>query len=57
MKNMWKRLKIEPVNGKLRSYRSHCLRHVTRMNSNRVPKKEKKYGILDEMDDDGLEDL
>jgi hypothetical protein len=31
MKKIWKRLKIEPVNEKLRSYGSHWLRHVTRM--------------------------
>jgi len=56
MKKTWKSLKIEPVNEKLRSHRSHWLRHVTRMGNNRMPKKE-KCGILDEMDEDGLEDL
>jgi hypothetical protein len=37
MKKIWKSLKIEPVNEKLRSYSSHWLRHVTRMN-NRIKK-------------------
>jgi hypothetical protein len=31
-------LKIEPVDEKLRRYKSNWLRHVTRMDSNRMPK-------------------
>jgi hypothetical protein len=31
-------LKAEPVEEKLRKYKSKWLRHVTRMNSNRMPK-------------------
>jgi len=31
-------LKIEPVDEKLRRYTSNWLRHVTRMDSNRMPK-------------------
>jgi hypothetical protein len=54
MKKIWKSLKIETVNEKLRSYRSHWLRHVTRMNNNRMGGGN---GISDEMDEDGLEDL
>lgn len=41
MKKIWKSLKIEPVNEKLKSYRSHWLRHVTKMDNNRMPRKEK----------------
>jgi hypothetical protein len=57
MKKIWKGLKIEPVNEEIRSYRSYWLRHVTRMNNNRMPPPPKKCRILDEMDEDGLEDL
>jgi hypothetical protein len=31
-------LKVEPVDEKLRRYKSNLLRHVTRMNNNRMPK-------------------
>jgi len=31
-------LKLEPADEKLRRYKSNWLRHVTRMNSNRMPK-------------------
>jgi hypothetical protein len=31
-------LKVEPVEEKLRRYKSNCLQHVTRMNNNRMPK-------------------
>jgi hypothetical protein len=31
-------LKVEPVDKKLRRYKSNWLRHVTSMNSNRMPK-------------------
>jgi hypothetical protein len=31
-------LKAEPVDKKLRRYKSNWLSHVTRMNSNRMPK-------------------
>jgi hypothetical protein len=30
-------LKVEPVDNKLRRYKSHWLQHVTRMNNNRPP--------------------
>jgi hypothetical protein len=30
--------KVEPVDKKLRRYKSNWLRHVTRMNTNRIPK-------------------
>ena len=60
MKKIWKNSKVELVNEKLRRCRSHwLLRHVTRMNNRMQKKKNKsnKFGILDEMDEDGLEDL
>jgi hypothetical protein len=31
-------LKVEPVDKKLRRYKSNWLQHVTRMNNNRMPK-------------------
>jgi len=31
-------LKVEPVDEKLRRYKSNWLRHVTRMNNDRMPK-------------------
>jgi hypothetical protein len=34
---IWEEMKVEPVGEKLSRYKSNWLRHVTRMNSNRVP--------------------
>jgi hypothetical protein len=36
-------LKVEPVEEKLRRYKSHWLQHVSRMNNNRMPKIMLKY--------------
>jgi hypothetical protein len=44
--------KLEPVDEKLRKYNTHGLWHVTRMISNRMPK---KCWIIDQMDRDDLE--
>jgi hypothetical protein len=52
---MLKDLNVEPADEKLRRYVSNWLRHVTRMNNNRMPKIMLKYG--DEMDEGDLEDL
>jgi hypothetical protein len=35
---IFEELKVEPFDEDLRRYKSNCLRHVTRMNSNRMPK-------------------
>jgi hypothetical protein len=37
-------LEVEPVDEKLRKLKSNWLRHVTRMNNNRMPKIMLKYG-------------
>jgi len=37
-KDILAELKVEPVDEKLRRYKSNWLRHVRRMNSNRIPK-------------------
>jgi len=37
-------LEVEPFDEKLRKLKSNWLRHVTRMNSNRMPKIMMKYG-------------
>jgi hypothetical protein len=47
-------LKVEPVDEKLRRYKSHWLRHVTRMNNNKMPKIRLNYRPNFEND---LEDL
>jgi len=47
-------MKLEPVDEKLRRYKSHWLRHVTRMNNNRMP----KIMLTDRSNfEDDLEDL
>ena len=38
MNKFWIELKVEPVNEKLRRYKSNWLRHATRMNNSRMPK-------------------
>ena len=45
---------VEPVDEKLRRYKSNWLRHVRIMNNNRVPKIMLNYTLIDE---DDLEDL
>jgi hypothetical protein len=37
-KEIWEELKVEPVDEKIRKYKSNWLRHVTRINSNRKAK-------------------
>jgi len=49
-----KELKVEPVDEKLRRYKSDWLRQVTRMKNNRLPK---KCWIIDKMDKDDFEYL
>jgi len=57
LKKIWKSLKIEPVNEKLRSYRSHWATKCNKNEQQDAKKEKNKCGILDEMDEDGLEDL
>jgi len=52
--NILEELKVEAVDEKLRRYKSHWLRHVTRMNNIRVPKIMLNYRPNFE---DDLEDL
>jgi hypothetical protein len=47
-------MKVEPVEEQLNGHKSNWLRHVTRMNNKRMPK---IMQIIDEMDEDGLEDI
>jgi len=46
-------LKVQPVDKKLRRYKSNWLEHVIRMNKNRMPKIRLKHGSNEE----NLEDL
>jgi len=47
-------MEVEPIGEKLRRKKLNWLRHVERMNSNRMPK---SCCIRDQMDEDDLEDL
>ena len=47
-------LKVEPVDEKLRKYKSHWLRHVTKMNNNRMSKMMLNYRPNFEDDLEGL---
>jgi hypothetical protein len=46
-------LKVQPVDKKLRRYKSNWLQHVTRMNKNRIP----KIRLNHTSNKDNLEDL
>jgi hypothetical protein len=46
-------LKVQPVDGKLRRYKSNWLQHATRMKKNRMPKIRLNY----RSNEDNLEDL